>query len=68
MSSIHSAVENAFDRLTSVVTRVLGSSITFIIALCVVVYWVSDEEFLGQTTHERILCSKSVLMFYSEAI
>ena len=54
MSSILSAVENGFDRLTSVATRVLGSSITFIIALCVVVYWFSIDDFIKQSAHEII--------------
>jgi len=54
MSSIHSAVENAFDRLTSVATRVLGSSITFIIALGVVAYWFFTDDFLKQNAHEII--------------
>jgi len=52
--SLHSSIENSFDRLTSVATRVLGSSITFIIALCVVGYWITDDEFLKQGSHEII--------------
>ena len=65
MSSIHSAVENAFDRLTSVATRVLGSSITFIVALCVVAYWVTADDFLKQTTHEIIRDSLLAVTFLS---
>jgi len=65
MSSLHSAIERVFDRLTSVVTRVLGSSFTFIIALCVVLYWVSTEEFLEQSIHGIIRDSLLAITFLS---
>ena len=65
MSGVHSAIESGFEKLTSVVTRILGSSITFIIALCVVGYWVTADEFLKQSTHEIIRDSLLAITFLS---
>jgi len=65
MSTVHSAIESGFEKLTSVVTRVLGSSITFIIALCVVAYWVTADEFLNQSAHEIIRDSLLATTFLS---
>jgi low affinity Fe/Cu permease len=65
MSSLYSAIERAFDRLTSVVTRVLGSSFTFILALCVVIYWITGEEFLRQSIHGIIRDSLLAITFLS---
>ena len=67
MSSIHSAIENGFDKLTSTVTRILGSSITFIIALCVVGYWITAADFRNQSSHEIIrdcLLATTFLSFF----
>ena len=66
-SDLHSAIESGFEKLSSIVTRVLGSSITFIIALCVVGYWVTAGEFLTQSTHEIIrdsLLATTFLLFF----
>jgi len=64
---LHSAFESGFEKLTSIVTRILGSSITFIIALCVVAYWVTAGDFLKQSTHEIIrdsLLATTFLLFF----
>jgi low affinity Fe/Cu permease len=58
-------MERGFDRLTTVATRVLGSSFTFIIALCVVAYWVTAEEFLNQNIHEIIRDGLLAITFLS---
>jgi low affinity Fe/Cu permease len=65
MSSIHSAVENAFDRLTSVAVRVLGSSITFILAVAIVIYWFCTDDFLNQSAHEIIRDALLAVTFLS---
>ncbi len=67
MRTLHSVIEGAFDKLASVAIRVLGSSITFIIALCIVAYWVTGEEFLKQSRHEIIgdaLLATTFLSFF----
>lgn len=65
MNALHSAIESGFEKLTAVVTRILGSSITFIIALCVVAYWMTEEEFLRQSTHEIIRDALLAITFLS---
>ena len=60
-------MERGFERLTAVVTRVLGSSFTFIIALCVVAYWITDDYFMSQNLHEIIrdgLLATTFLSFF----
>ena len=63
--NLHSSIESGFEKLTSIVTRVLGSSITFIIALCVVAYWVTGKEFREQSIHAIIGDSLLAITFLS---
>ena|SRR5436190_5966540 len=63
MNALHSVIESGFEKLTAVITRILGSSITFIIALCVVAFWISDGVFLKQSTHEIIRDSLLAITF-----
>ena len=44
-------MERSFEKLTSAATAVLGNSITFIIALCTVIYWLSNKRFYKQDIH-----------------
>ena len=46
--------ERSFEGLTSVITAILSNSITFIIALCVVIFWLSNKEFYQQGIHKSI--------------
>ncbi len=54
MNTIYRQIEIAFERLTAVATAVLGNSITFIVACCLVVYWLSDQHFHEQELHASI--------------
>ena len=63
--SLHSSIENWFDKLASSATRVLGHSITFIIAMVVVLFWLSSEEFRHQDLHGMIRDSLLAITFLS---
>lgn len=54
MNKIYRHTEKVFEKLTSLATSILGNSITFIFALCLVIYWVSNKEFYVQGVHHRI--------------
>lgn len=49
-----SSFEKNFDRFAAASTRLLGSSISFLIAVAVIIYWVSLPEFLKQNRQEMI--------------
>ena len=46
--------ERGFEKLASVAIAVLGNSITFIIAFCIVIYWLSNKRFYTQDIHNSI--------------
>lgn len=48
MKRLYRLVERGFEKLTSVATTILGNSVTFIIALCTVIFWLSHKEFYKQ--------------------
>lgn len=39
MNRFYSFTENVFEKLTSLATKILGNSITFILAVCLVLFW-----------------------------
>jgi low affinity Fe/Cu permease len=46
--------ERGFEKLTSIATAILGNSITFIIALGTVIFWLSNKRFYTQDIHSAI--------------
>jgi low affinity Fe/Cu permease len=54
MKKMYKHTERGFEKLTSAATAILGNSITFIIALCMVAYWWTDNHFFTQGIHARI--------------
>jgi low affinity Fe/Cu permease len=54
MQKLYRDLENRFERLTSIVLSILGNSITFVIALITVAFWLSQKEFYTQNLHECI--------------
>jgi low affinity Fe/Cu permease len=54
MKTIYRQIELSFERLTSNATNVMGNSITFIFAVGLVVYWLSDQRFHEQELHTSI--------------
>lgn len=47
-------MERGFEQLTSKVIAILSNSISFGIALIIVIYWLTDKEFFKQNLHDRI--------------
>ena len=54
MKNIYRHTEKGFEKLSSVAISVLGNSITFIIALCIVIFWLFSKEFYMQSIHKII--------------
>ena len=54
MKNIYRHTETGFEKLASVVIAIFGNSITFIIAVCLVIYWLSNKEFYAQDIHDSI--------------
>lgn len=46
--------EKEFENLTSLATKVLGSTITFLAALCLVIYWWVNNLFSSNDWHQNI--------------
>jgi low affinity Fe/Cu permease len=51
MKKIYWRMEIGFEKLTSVAIAVLGNSITFAFALCLVIFWLSNKRFFLQDIH-----------------
>lgn len=51
---IYTKTEYNFEKLTRLATNILGNSITFILALATVVFWLSQKQFHSQYLHEKI--------------
>jgi low affinity Fe/Cu permease len=47
-------MERGFEKLTSIATAILGNSITFIIALGTVIFWLTNKRFYTQDIHSAI--------------
>jgi low affinity Fe/Cu permease len=54
MKATYFTVERKFEGLTSVCTKVLGNSITFILALIMVIFWWSTNLFTSNDIHQNI--------------
>lgn len=54
MKNIYRHTEKGFEKLTSLAMSVLGNSITFVVALCLVIFWFSNERFYLQDIHYTI--------------
>jgi low affinity Fe/Cu permease len=54
MKNMYRHTERGFEKLTSVAIAVLGNSITFIIALITVIFWLSNKKFYTQDIHNSI--------------
>ncbi len=51
---IYKHTEHGFEKLTSVAISILGNSITFILALALVTFWLTNDRFYNQDIHYRI--------------
>lgn len=54
MKRIYQHTERGFERLTMGAMAVLGSSVTFLFALALVVFWLTSKEFYTQDLHTII--------------
>jgi low affinity Fe/Cu permease len=54
MKNIYKYSERSFERLTSIAIAVLGNSITFVAALCLVIFWLSNKPFYMQDIHNIV--------------
>jgi len=54
MKNIYRHTERGFEKLASVAIAVLGNSIAFIIAVCTVIFWLSNKKFYNQDIHYRV--------------
>jgi len=54
IKTIYRHAERGFEKLTSIVTAILGNSITFIIALVTVLFWLSNKRFYTEDIHSEI--------------
>ena len=54
MKSTYRNLEAKFEKLSYIVMTILGNSITFIAALCLVIAWFFSKEFYHQSIHKSI--------------
>lgn len=54
MKIIYRHIDKSFEKLASFAIAVLGNSITFIIAFCVIIFWLSNKRFSTENIHTRI--------------
>jgi low affinity Fe/Cu permease len=52
--NIYRHSERGFEKLASLAIAILGNSITFIIAFCLVIFWLSNKQFYMQDIHSII--------------
>ena len=51
MKNLYRHTDRGFEKLVSVCIAVMGNSVTFIIAFCLVLFWLSNKEFYTQDIH-----------------
>lgn len=61
----HRRIEGIFEKITAFATLLLGSAIPFMIALCVIIYWISRPEFYTQGVYHIIKDMIHALTFLS---
>jgi low affinity Fe/Cu permease len=54
MHKVYRHLEIGFEKLVSISIVILGNSITFIIALCTIIFWLSNKQFYSQDIHSCI--------------
>jgi low affinity Fe/Cu permease len=54
MKNLYRRLEIGFEKLTSIAISILGNSVTFVIALITVIFWLSNKRFYTQDIHNSI--------------
>jgi low affinity Fe/Cu permease len=65
MNHIHRHTERGFEKVIAVATFILGHSITFILALCVVIFWFSSRAFYTQDIYDLVKDAMHGIIFLS---
>jgi low affinity Fe/Cu permease len=55
MKNVYRHIENGFERFSAAATRILGNSITFIIALLFIIFYFADERVYHQPRNKMIM-------------
>jgi low affinity Fe/Cu permease len=53
-TGIHVYLENIFEKITLIFMKMMGNSIVFLLALGLVVFWITGHEFSSQTLHSKL--------------
>ena len=54
MKRLYWFIETKFEKITAVTMNVIGNSITFLLAVGLVVFWLTGKQFWSQTLHQKI--------------
>jgi low affinity Fe/Cu permease len=54
MNKTYLNIERKFERLTEFATKILGNSISFLIAFCLVIFWWINDFYINATIHQII--------------
>jgi len=54
MKRAYRNIEKGFEKLTTLATAIMGNSLTFIFATCLVVFWVTNKDFRVMDVHQKI--------------
>jgi low affinity Fe/Cu permease len=54
MHATYWKIDKVFEKLTSLATGILGNPITFVVAFCVVIFWLTNKQFYNQDIHQQI--------------
>ena len=54
MNKLYKHTEFGFEKLVSIATFILGNSVTFILALLTVIFWITNRMFYTQDIHHMI--------------
>jgi len=54
MKVLYRRLEKGFEKLTSIAISILGNSVTFVIALITVIFWLTNKRFYAQDIHNCI--------------
>ena len=54
MKRLYWFIETKFEKITAVTMNVIGNSITFLLAVGLVIFWLTGKQFWSQTLHQKI--------------
>jgi low affinity Fe/Cu permease len=54
MQNTYWKIEHYFETFTALITKIIGNSITFLIALVVILFWIFNRDFYAQNIHDDI--------------